>query len=106
MNFGIQFLNIIEYLHSKNIIHRDLKPDCFLAGEKNKSKIHIIDFGFAINYIDPQLGLHYPLRTDAFIGNYKFTSNNSILFGYNKSRRDDIEAIAYILIHFIKGFLP
>ena len=106
LNLGIQFIDIIEYIHSKNIIHRDLKPDCFLVGEKNKSKINLIDFGFAVNYIDPKIGLHYPLRTSAFVGNYKFTSNNSILYNYNKSRRDDIESIAYILIYFIKGCLP
>ena len=106
LNLGIQFLDIIEYIHSKNIIHRDLKPDCFLVGKKNKSKIYIIDFGFAVNYIDPKLHLHYPLRQDIFVGNYKFTSDNTMLYGYNKSRRDDIEAIAYILIYFLKGFLP
>ena len=106
LNLGIQFLDIIENIHNRNIIHRDLKPDCFLVGKKNKSKIYIIDFGFAVNYIDPKLGLHYPLRKDNFLGNYKFTSDKTILYGYNKSRRDDIEAIAYILIYFLKGFLP
>ena len=103
LNIGINILDILEYIHSKNIIHRDLKPDCFLIGKEKKSKIYIIDFGFAMNYIDPNLGLPYPLSKDAFVGNYKFTSNNSILNGYNKSRRDDIESLAYIIIYFIKG---
>ena len=106
LNIGIRILEIIEFIHSKNIIHRDLKPDCFLVGKKDESKIYIIDFGFAVNYIEPKLGLHYPLKQDKFVGNYKFSSNNSMLLGYNKSRRDDIEAIAYMLIYFLKGSLP
>ena len=106
LNIGIRILEIIEFIHSKNIIHRDLKPDCFLVGKIDASKIYIIDFGFAVNYIEPKLGLHYPLKQDKFVGNYKFSSNNSMLLGYNKSRRDDIEAIAYMLIYFLKGFLP
>ena len=57
LNIGIRILEIIEFIHSKNIIHRDLKPDCFLVGKKDESKIYIIDFGFAVNYIEPKLGL-------------------------------------------------
>ena len=106
LNIGLQILDILEYIHSKNIIHKDIKPDCFLIGNNDKSKIFIIDFGFSTNYIDPNLNLHYPLMVGSFVGSYKFTSFNSIVLGYNKSRRDDIESLAYMLIYFLKGSLP
>ena len=106
LNIGLQIIDILEHIHSKNIIHKDIKPDCFLIGNNDKSKIFIIDFGFSTNYIDPNLNLHYPLMMDSFVGNYKFTSFNSIVLGYNKSRRDDIESLAYMLIYFLKGSLP
>ena len=106
LNIGLQIVDILEYIHSKNIIHRDIKPDCFLMGKEEKTKIYIIDFGFAKNFIDTKLNIHYPLKKDRFVGNYKFTSNNSIIGGYKKSRRDDIESLAYMLIYFLKGSLP
>ena len=106
LNIGLQIVDILEYIHSKNIIHRDIKPDCFLIGKEEKTKIYIIDFGFAKNFIDTKLNIHYPLKKDRFVGNYKFTSNSSIIGGYKKSRRDDIESLAYMLIYFLKGSLP
>ena len=32
---GIQMLDRLEFIHSKNIIHRDIKPDNFVLGLDN-----------------------------------------------------------------------
>ena len=107
LNIGIQIINILEYVHNKDYIHRDIKPDSFLLGiGRETSKIYIIDFGMAIKYKNPVTGYHNPpIKGSGFIGTYKFSSNNSFI-GYNKSRRDDIESVGYILVYFLKGFLP
>jgi serine/threonine protein kinase len=103
---GIEILNILEYIHSKNIIHRDIKTGCFLIDNRYGFKIYIIDFGFAKEYIDPISGFHIPFKNGKiFIGDYNYSSKNSFL-GYEKSRRDDIESLGYILIYLIKGYLP
>ena len=45
---GIQMLDRLEFIHSKNIIHRDIKPDNFVLGLDNKSHIiYILDFGLS-----------------------------------------------------------
>ena len=47
---GLQGIDRLEYIHSKNIIHRDIKPHNFLIGRKDISIIYLIDFGFARKY--------------------------------------------------------
>jgi serine/threonine protein kinase len=91
----------------RHIIHRDLKPDNILIGlDSHKQTIHIIDFGLAKLYRDPQTHIHIPHR-DSFpmIGTTRFASINAHL-GIELSRRDDIESLAYILIYFMHGSLP
>ena len=41
-----QFLNRVEYLHSKNYIHQDLKPENFLMGiGESEGLVYLADFG-------------------------------------------------------------
>ena len=47
---GIQILDRLEWIHSKNIIHRDIKPDNFLIGNKDPNTIYLIDFGLSSKY--------------------------------------------------------
>ena len=43
---GIQILDRLEWIHSKNVIHRDIKPDNFLIGENDPNVLYLIDFGY------------------------------------------------------------
>ena len=46
-----QFLNRVEYLHSKNYIHQDLKPENFLMGTgESEGLVYLADFGVAKRY--------------------------------------------------------
>jgi casein kinase I family protein HRR25 len=119
-----QLISRIEYVHSKSIIHRDIKPENFLMGTgKLGNLVHIIDFGLAKKYRDPETGVHKSYYNDRkFGGTSRYASiNNHLGIGTSisyprqikmltlyleQSRRDDLESVWYIMLYFARGSLP
>eukprot|EP00397_Hematodinium_sp_SG-2012_P010677 GEMP01010800.1.p1 GENE.GEMP01010800.1~~GEMP01010800.1.p1 ORF type:complete len:678 (+),score=110.15 GEMP01010800.1:37-2070(+) len=104
---AIQMLTAFEYMHRKNYIHRDIKPSNFLMGLGEEREImHIIDLGLAKRYYDGELDQHVTMKEGkGLVGTAKFASVNSHM-GIELSRRDDMEAVGYVLIYFLRGSLP
>ncbi|KAF8526517.1 casein kinase I delta, partial [Hysterangium stoloniferum] len=101
-----QLIARVQSLHANGMIHRDLKPDNFLIGRELWDKtIYVIDLGMAKVWRD-QRGMHIPWRTGrGFWGNARYASLGSH-DGHEQSRRNDMEALAYIFIDCLKGSLP
>ena len=74
-------------------------------GEKSNT-VHIVDMGLAKRVYDPSSKKHIPFRTDkSLTGTARYASLHAHL-GEELSRRDDLEAIGYVLIYFLMGHLP
>ena len=103
---GIQILEILEWIHSKDIIYRDVKPENFLIGIKDPNAIYVVDFGLCKKYRSSKTGKHLlPKLTGKFSGTLIYASSN-VLKGKESSRRDDLISLGYMLIYLLKRDIP
>ena len=106
-HLGFQMITILEYIHTKHIIHRDIKPDNFLMGNASKNAIlYLLDFGLAKKYRSSTTLEQYPMvNKKKLTGTARYASINA-LAGLEQARRDDMEAVGYVLMYFLRGVLP
>lgn len=107
MLLAVQMIDCIEFVHTCGIIHRDIKPHNFLMGVGARShRVYIMDFGLAKRFRDPETGEHIPCtRKRGVTGTVRYASLN-VHQGLEPSRRDDLEGIGNVLMHFLRGNLP
>lgn len=100
---GLQLIERIEYIHSRNVIHRDIKPQQLLLSQDG-SRICLADFGLATKYI--RKNIHKPFKTNSITkGSVSFASVHTHM-GFRQSRRDDLESLFYTLAYLRLGRLP
>jgi serine/threonine protein kinase len=93
-------------IHSRHLIHRDIKPENFVMRNDTSELCYCIDFGLSKRYRNPHTLAHIPYRVGkSLTGTPRYASISNHL-GVEQARRDDVEAIGYVLVYFLKGRLP
>lgn len=62
-----------------------------------------MDFGLGKRYCDAKTGEHIPYKENKNLSGTARYSSINLHLGIEASRRDDMEAIAYCAIYFLKG---
>lgn len=104
-----QALHCLQHLHmSIGRLHRDIKPGNLVMGPPGRvaNVVHLIDFGLAKPYRDSATYAHIPMCTGkVVVGTLLYMSLNTHR-GLEQGRRDDVESLAYVCLHLLKGTLP
>eukprot|EP01063_Lacrimia_lanifica_P026287 TRINITY_DN3520_c0_g1_i1.p1 TRINITY_DN3520_c0_g1~~TRINITY_DN3520_c0_g1_i1.p1 ORF type:complete len:580 (+),score=151.91 TRINITY_DN3520_c0_g1_i1:114-1853(+) len=99
---GVQMLACLEAVHRAGFIHRDVKPQNFLTGAGAAGhEVLIADFGLA--KLRPAGAA--PTVNHRPAGTIRYVSLNAHR-GVEQARRDDLEAVGYVVLHFMLGKLP
>lgn len=98
---GIEAVKILNDVHDCGIVHRDIKPANFVVDRKDGGRgIHLLDFGLSVSYRKSN-GEHVDDRSGGRCGTARYSSLNCHR-RKRQSRRDDLEALGYVLLLFIR----
>ena len=104
LSFFKEFLDVLEYCHTKGILHRDIKPDNILLMEGKLGEFVLIDFGLSFNVEDNE----EITPTDQRLGN-RFLLLPELVSGNNEQKRSfesDLSQAAAILLYLLTGVIP
>jgi len=104
---GIQIIDVLEYVHSKEYIHADIKASNLLLGHQpgTEDQVFLVDYGLACRYAND--GRHKEYRYDArkaHDGTMEFTSRDAHIGAH--SRRGDLEILGFNMVQWLCHQLP
>jgi len=104
-----QMLYRVQSVHERDLIHRSITPDRFVIGRpgtKQANVIHFVDFRRAKQYRNPKTRQHIPYREHKSVSGVPLFESINASLRIEQSRRDDLEALGYVIMYFLRGGLP
>ena len=103
---GIQCIERLKGIHSKNYVHRNIKPENFKIGLKDPHIIYLQNFYLCEKFKSDTTNKHVKLSlSNKIVGTERYGSVDA-LRGLRQGRKDDLESLFYMLIYFFLGKLP
>ena len=103
---GIQCIERLKGIHSKNYVHRNIKPENFKIGLNDPHVIYLQNFYLCEKFRSSTTNKHAKLTlTNQIVGTERYGSVDA-LRGLRQGRKDDLESLCYMLIYFFLGKLP
>lgn len=99
---ALQALSVLEELHSFGFLHKDIKPDNLALGPP--PTLRLLDLGLSSAFL--RNGTHVGYSEHTPFQGTPFFCSVACLRGIRATRRDDLEALGYVLVYLQKGFLP
>eukprot|EP00494_Astrolonche_serrata_P030777 UN31045 len=106
LRMSIELIELSEKVHNCGILHRDCKLKNYLLGPNNEGSIYLVDFGLSDNWRDDKTGEHIEFDTKLPPYGTMRYAPIAVHKGYEQGRKDDLEALGYMLIYMAKGKLP
>lgn len=110
-DIAIQMLRCIQSLHSTGLVFVDVKSENFMLAPNNSKKntlahrIRLIDFGLVENINDMTTAKHREdVEGSPLVGTPTYASLN-VMEGHIPSRRDDLEALGYVICEVILNLI-
>ena len=101
LEMGQQLLRLLQRLHEKRVVHRDIKPDNVVLGRAHhRDRLFVVDLGLARHAAAAN-----PRARKKLAGSARYCSVHTH-DGLAQTYRDDLEGLAYTLLHLLHGKLP
>jgi len=104
LRLAVELIDASEKVHDCGILHRDCKLKNYLLGPGNRGRIRLVDFGLSDMW--SKNGHHVPFvqKLPPF-GTMRYAPL-AVHLGNEQGRKDDLEALGYMLIYLARGKLP
>jgi len=104
LRLAVELIESCKKVHECGILHRDCKLKNYLLGPDNIGNVFLVDFGLSGRW--QKNGEHVPFEKNLPPYGTMRYAPLAVHLGHQQGRKDDLEALGYMLIYLARGKLP